>query len=171
MPDILANSSPAYSTISDMPSLASDNGGSSQAPDNFSTALSPQEMQQFNSWVRQNNIAHNPAPNAGYDTEGFWKAMMSGDPKSAGGFSAQSGLTELPYWMTPFHPQFGPQSQYANQMANAPANLPSKPAPALSQQLGANALFNPAIGGNPAAAQAASKVPISNAPINRKLIV
>ena len=114
MPDILQQNKPALSAVSDTPRTTDDPRSAGptglQGTDSYSTPLSPDEMQQFKSWVKQNNIPHYPAPNAQYDTEGHWKAMQDAPAKDT--LVAHPGFKQMAQFMTPFHPQYGTGSQY-----------------------------------------------------------
>lgn len=80
------------------------------------TKLQPWEEAMFRLWVKANKIPFDPNNAvADYDMRGYWKALISGDPKAKQ--SASTG--HFPdTWKTPFHQSFSNESIYRT--PNAP---------------------------------------------------
>lgn len=117
MADILPSTAPDPSAVSDMPRVLSPYAKPSKT--GYITQLTPQEMAQFLTWVRTNNIPYDPSPNADYDMPGFWKGLVSGDPKATTAIDPNDKrLHFTDYWKTPYHKTFSRESQYA--MPDAP---------------------------------------------------
>ena len=75
----------------------------------YKTALKPDEERAFQSWVKQNRIPWQDAPNADYDMRGYYRAMKSGDPRAR-----QATNRHFPdTWKTPYHKSFSAESRYA----------------------------------------------------------
>ena len=90
-------------------------------PGPYVTKLSPQDEQEFQSWVKKNNVPlEDDGPKTGYDLRGFWKASKEGDP------DAQTAMNPFDHrihysdkWKTPYSTEgFSRQSIYAK--PNAP---------------------------------------------------
>lgn len=79
------------------------------------TKLSPDEEQEFRTWVTQNKIPVDPNdPLSDYDMRGFWKAMKSGDviamrDNMSGHFPDR--------WKTPLHKSFSNESIFSDKTA------------------------------------------------------
>ena len=86
----------------------------------YRTNLTPEQEQQFQSWVAQNNIPfEDDGPRSTYDMRGFWSAMQSGDPRAQQSLNPFDNRMHFPdIWKTPYHPTVSNESMYA------PANAP-----------------------------------------------
>jgi len=85
-------------------------------PGPYVTALTPQEEQQFQEWVKANNVPfENDTPNSDYDLRGFWKAAQSGDPNASTAINREDGRIHYPdTYKTPYSNEgFSRQSKYA----------------------------------------------------------
>ena len=83
-------------------------------PGPYLTNLSPAEEKMFQQWVAKNNVPFDPTPQADYDMRGFWKAMVSGDPRATSGISPSDNQIHYPdTWKTPNHETFSNESIYA----------------------------------------------------------
>lgn len=84
-------------------------------PGEYSTALSPEEEQQFGSWVSANKVPFNGRdPVQDYDMRGFWKGLQSGDPDAMTAVDPNDQRMHFPdKWKTPYHETFSADSQYA----------------------------------------------------------
>jgi hypothetical protein len=82
---------------------------------NFNTALPPISEQLFRNWTEKNKVPFNAdAPVSDYDMRGFYKALMSGDPKAQSAVDPNDGRMHYPdFWKTPYHETFSNQSQWA----------------------------------------------------------
>jgi hypothetical protein len=81
---------------------------------NFQTKLGPLEEQMFNAWVSRGSIPFDPSPKADYDMRGFYRALMSGDPRAANAVNPNDGMMHYPdTWKTPYHETFSKESQWA----------------------------------------------------------
>lgn len=81
---------------------------------NFHTPLAPMEEQLFQSWVQRNQVPFDPGPTADYDMRGFYRALMSGDPRASNAVDPNDGKTHYPdTWKTPYHETFSKESQWA----------------------------------------------------------
>lgn len=88
-------------------------------PGSYLTKLTPQEETQFMNWVKKNNVPFDPSPNADYDMRGFWKGLVSGDPRAKTSVNKSDGkLHFTDTWKTPYHKTFSNESIYADK--NAP---------------------------------------------------
>jgi hypothetical protein len=68
----------------------------------------------FMDWVRKNNVPYDPSPQADYDMPGFWKGLMSGDPRAHSGINPNDNrLHFTDAWKTPYHHTFSNQSIYS----------------------------------------------------------
>lgn len=83
---------------------------------NFNTPLTPTEEQQFQQWLATNKVPFDPnQPVQDYDMRGFWKALMSGDPKAQSAVDPNDKRLHYPdYWKTPYHQTFSNESQWAD---------------------------------------------------------
>jgi len=80
----------------------------------YLTRLSPGDEQQFQQWVKQNNVPFDPSPQADYDMRGFYKGLKAGDPHARTGMNSNDGkLHYSDYWKTPYHKSFSAESQWA----------------------------------------------------------
>lgn len=80
----------------------------------YLTQLSPVEQQQFQAWVKQNNIPYDPSPRADYDMPGFWKDLMTGGGHAQSGMNANDGQMHFnDYFKTPYHMSFSNESRSA----------------------------------------------------------
>jgi hypothetical protein len=80
----------------------------------YLTELSTAEEQQFQKWVKENDVPFDPSPKADYDMRGFWKGLQSGDPHATSGINANDNKIHFSdYWKTPYHESFSSESQYA----------------------------------------------------------
>lgn len=82
----------------------------------YSSYMTPlpngQEMA-FRQWVSRNNVPFDPSPVADYDMRGFYRALMSGDPRAISGLNPNDGQMHYPdYWKTPFHQSFSNESKW-----------------------------------------------------------
>jgi hypothetical protein len=96
-------------------------------PGPYQTQLTPAEEQQFQNWLRQNNIdlsRHEPA----YDMRGFWKGIQAGDPRAKSALNPddidprtlQPRLHWPDAWKTPYEATFSDESMYARPGAGTP---------------------------------------------------
>lgn len=78
-------------------------------PGPYKTELNPNEEQQFQEWVKTNSVPYEDSPNPDYDMRGYWKALISGDPRAR-----QAENKHFPdTWKTPYHKSFSNESMYA----------------------------------------------------------
>src|SRR6185369_11380072 len=80
----------------------------------YATPLSPQEMETFLAWVKQNKVPYNPnAKIQDYDMQGYWKDIASqGDDKTAR--NPNDNQRHFPdTYKTPYHKSFSNESKYA----------------------------------------------------------
>lgn len=86
-------------------------------PSSYSTTLGPMEEQMFRGWVAKNNVPFNPSsvdPQSDYDMRGFYRGLVSGDPKAMSAIDPNDTQMHYPdYWKTPYHETFSNQSQWA----------------------------------------------------------
>ncbi len=88
-------------------------------PGPYVTQLPFLDELKFKSWVQRNNIPFDPLPTSDYDMRGFYKALISGDPRAATAISPFDNAMHFPdVWKTPFHNTFSNESMYAT--PNAP---------------------------------------------------
>lgn len=88
------------------------------SPNGYLTKLSPHEEALFQNWVKQNNVPFDPSERADYDMRGFWKALVTGDPRAHTGINQNDGkLHFTDYWKTPYHESFSRESQWATPKA------------------------------------------------------
>lgn len=76
----------------------------------YTTQLTPDEEQNFQNWVKTNNIPWQDVPKADYDMRGYWKAQQSGDPNAKRSTENQHFPDT---WKTPYHKTFSNESMYA----------------------------------------------------------
>jgi hypothetical protein len=83
----------------------------------YVTQLAPQEEAAFQQWVQQNKIPYDlnaPLASQDYDMRGFYKGLMSGDPRATTGINpSDNRLHFTDTWKTPLHPLFSNESIYA----------------------------------------------------------
>lgn len=88
-------------------------------PGPYISKLSPNDEQNFQQWVKENNIPFDPSPKADYDMRGFWSALVSKDPRAVTAISPTDNKIHFPdVWKTPYHKTFSNESLYATK--NAP---------------------------------------------------
>lgn len=88
----------------------------------YLTKLSPLDEMAFKQWVAANNVPFDPSPEADYDMRGFFKALMTGDPRAKTGMNANDGqLHFTDFFKTPNHKSFSAESKYAKPNAGAPS--------------------------------------------------
>lgn len=88
-------------------------------PGPYNTTLQPHEEQQFQQWVKQNNVNWNNN-DLSYDMRGFWKAQQAGDPE-AKSVIVPEDKNRVHYpdrWKTPYEATFSAGSMWAK--PNAP---------------------------------------------------
>jgi hypothetical protein len=90
----------------------------------YVTQLKPPEEQAFRAWLQTNRqqtpIGRYNPDNAteDYDMRGFWKAMVSGDPRAKGAVNPSDQSMHFPdTWKTPHHHSFSRESIYATKDA------------------------------------------------------
>lgn len=84
----------------------------------YQTQLSPDEEATFQGWVQANHVPFDPSPQSDYDMRGFFKALVSGDPRAKQSLNSNDGRMHFPdVWKTPFHKSFSAESQYATKDA------------------------------------------------------
>lgn len=85
----------------------------------YQTQLDPQGEQQFQAWVKQNNVPFNSAQQLqDYDMRGFWQALQNKDPKAVSAVDPNDQQIHYPdYWKTPYHATFSGESQWATKDA------------------------------------------------------
>lgn len=79
-------------------------------PGSYTTKLDPKMETSFQKWVKANRIPWQDSPTADYDMRGYYKAMISGDPKAK---RASSNLHFPDTWKTPYDRSFSNESMYA----------------------------------------------------------
>jgi hypothetical protein len=83
-------------------------------PGPYITRLSPQEEAQFKTWVAQNKIPWQDSPTSDYDMRGYWKALVSGNPRARTEINPVDQKPHYPdTWKTPYHKTFSRESEYA----------------------------------------------------------
>lgn len=88
-----------------------------QTPATYKTELTPMEEQLFQAWVAQNKV---PTAGDDYDMRGFYRALISGDPRAKSAIDPNDSRMHYPdFWKTPQHKTFSNESQWA--LPNAPA--------------------------------------------------
>jgi hypothetical protein len=84
----------------------------------YLTTLSPKEEDAFQAWVKQNAIPFDASPTADYDMRGFWKGLMTGDPRAHTDVNPNDKRLHFSdYWKTPYHKSFSAESQWATDQA------------------------------------------------------
>lgn len=85
----------------------------------YQTTLQPGEEIAFRRWALANNVPFNfEQPVQDYDMRGFWKALMSGDPRAATAINPNDKQLHFPdFWKTPYHQSFSRESQWATEKA------------------------------------------------------
>lgn len=83
-------------------------------PSTYNTNLGAAEPF-FREWVSQNKVPFDPdAKGSDYDMRGFWRGLVSGDPRAASAVDPNDSRLHYPdYWKTPSHETFSNQSQWA----------------------------------------------------------
>lgn len=76
-------------------------------PPPYITQLPQDKEQQFQSWVKTNQIPFDPSPTADYDMRGFWQAQQAGQAQRA------ENLHFPDTYKTPYHQSFSDESRYA----------------------------------------------------------
>jgi hypothetical protein len=90
-----------------------------QSPATYRTELTPMEEKLFQAWVAQNKVPLDNGPQADYDMRGFFRALMSGDPRAQSAIDPNDQRMHYPdVWKTPQHETFSKQSQWA--LPNSP---------------------------------------------------
>jgi hypothetical protein len=85
----------------------------------YLTKLSPQDEEEFQRWVKDNNVPFDPSDKADYDMRGFWKSLKSGDGHATTGMNDNDGMMHFTdYFKTPYHKSFSRESKFAK--PNAP---------------------------------------------------
>lgn len=85
---------------------------------NYMTSLLPADELRFKQWVLKNNVPFDPSPNADYDMRGFWRGLVSGDPRAYQGIDPHDGLMHFSdTWKSPSHPSFSSESKWATPAA------------------------------------------------------
>lgn len=84
----------------------------------YLTALPQDQEKAFQQWVSQNNVPFDPSSQADYDMRGFWKGLMSGDPRATTAINPNDRQLHFPdYWKTPYHKSFSAESMWATEKA------------------------------------------------------
>lgn len=85
-------------------------------PQNYATALAPEQEQQFRGWVAQNKVPFDPTQQMqDYDMRGFYSALMAHDPRATTAINPNDSMMHYPdYWKTPYHQSFSAESQWAD---------------------------------------------------------
>lgn len=85
----------------------------------YQTFLQPTDEMAFRRWVQQSNVPVDPNdPKSDYDMRGFYKALMTGDPRAKQTFNPNDNRPHFPdTWKTPYHATFSKESLYAAQAA------------------------------------------------------
>lgn len=97
-----------------MPQNQTPQWGDYAKPGPYTTTLDPQTEQQFQSWVKQNNVPWKDSPTSDYDMRGYYKAQITGDTDAHTSINPIDGLPHYPdTYKTPYHKTFSNQSQYA----------------------------------------------------------
>jgi hypothetical protein len=85
-------------------------------PGPYVTALTPDEEQKFQQWVKKNSVPFEDdlSPTSTYDMRGYWKAMTSGDDRAKQSLNQSDQKMHFPdIWKTPYHDTFSNESIYA----------------------------------------------------------
>lgn len=114
----------------------------------YQTALSPEEEDTFQKWVTANRVPFDPSPQSDYDMRGFFKALVTGDPRAKQSLNQNDGRMHFPdVWKTPYHKSFSAESQYATKDApkwNAKDQLVDKSGKVVFDERGLNKTRTPA---------------------------
>lgn len=81
-------------------------------PGPYITQLSSNGEQQFQNWVKTNNIPFDPSPTSDYDMRGYWKATNGALPSHFSTFTNSYHFPDT--YKTPYHAGFSNESIYAN---------------------------------------------------------
>lgn len=88
------------------------------APNGYQSHLQPAEESGFQAWVKKNNVPFDPSSTADYDMRGFYKGVMSKDPRAQAAVNPNDKKLHFPdYWKTPYHKSFSAESQWATKDA------------------------------------------------------
>lgn len=88
-------------------------------PSTYSTGLTPAEEQLFQAWVGKNNVPFRDEPQSDYDMRGYYRGLLSGDPRAVSAVDPNDTRMHYPdVWKTPYHETFSRESQWA--APNAP---------------------------------------------------
>lgn len=81
----------------------------------YNALLKPFEEKVFRKWLQDNEVPFDAeAGVTDYDMRGFWKALVSKDPKAATAIDPHDQRIHYPdYWKTPMHETFSRESQWA----------------------------------------------------------
>jgi hypothetical protein len=80
----------------------------------YTTQLSPADETSFQKWTKDNQVPWQDEPRADYDMRGFYKGLVSGDPRAKQDLSQFDGKMHFPdTWKTPYHKTFSNESIYA----------------------------------------------------------
>jgi hypothetical protein len=80
----------------------------------YITKLPPEQMAQFMTWVKANNVPYDPSPTADYDMPGFWSALQAKDPRAVSSVDPyDQKLHFTDYFKTPYHKTFSAESKFA----------------------------------------------------------
>lgn len=84
----------------------------------YQTSLLPADEMRFQQWALQNRVPVDSSPTSDYDMRGFWRGLVSGDPRARQGVNANDGLMHFSdTWKTPYHQSFSRESQWATPAA------------------------------------------------------
>lgn len=78
-------------------------------PGPYKTQLEEKEESQFQQWVKENDIPWQDSERADYDMRGYWKALITGDPRAKRAPNKHFPDT----WKTPYDKSFSNESMYA----------------------------------------------------------
>lgn len=88
--------------------------------DSYQTQLPFYQEQNFQNWVKQNNIPWQDSSTSDYDMRGFYQGLVNRHSAAMTAVDPNDNLTHYPdYWKTPYHQTFSNQSQWAT--TGAPA--------------------------------------------------
>lgn len=110
-----------YSPPAQDPTYARNSQWAVQPPSGgYLTQLAPIEEQNFQQWIKDNNVPFDPSQTADYDMRGFYKSLMSKDGHAETGMNANDGMMHFTdYFKTPYHKSFSAESKFAT--PNAPS--------------------------------------------------
>jgi hypothetical protein len=84
-------------------------------PSTYATQLTPAEEMLYQAWVAQNRV---PTAGNDYDMRGFYRALLSGDPRATSAVDPNDSRMHYPdFWKTPQHETFSAESQWATPAA------------------------------------------------------